>query len=66
MISGSGWAWAWMRGGNSLSYRRGRDQSGELMCGSKVVVLKEDTDGEVKVEKYVKEEVIETRELTGG
>ena len=66
MISCSVWAWAWVRGGNSLSYRRGRDQSGELMCGSKVVVLKEDTDVEVKVKKYVQEEVIETRELTSG
>ena len=38
--------------------------------GSKVVILEEDTDVEVVLvlvfEKYVKEEVDEMRELTGG
>ena len=45
-------------GGNSLSYRRGRGQGGDLVSGftfwwyiygSKVVILEEDTDVEVGV-----------------
>ena len=60
MISGSGWAWA--RGGDSLSCRRGRGQCRELVSsftlvllfedivyGSKVVILEEDTDVEVGI-----------------
>ena len=52
MISGSGWAWASVRAGNSLSYRRGRGQGEDLVVvllldgiyGSKVIILEEDTD----------------------
>ena len=33
MISGNGWLWARVRGGDNMGYRRGRDQSRGLVSG---------------------------------